>query len=226
MSAVVHALYRALRDIARPAVLRLFLRSMLLTLIAFLLAGGTVFWAVQRLMNTSGLFSADVQNLANVLVVLGILAASWLLFRGVSIFVIGLFADSIIEDIEHRHYPAAALTAVPVGFGRSVRMSLRSVGRFLGVNALALPVYIPLIPTGIGLPILALLINGWLLGYDLEEMVKARHLGASPLSVPQRWGLGLLSAASISIPIVNFLAPVLSTSMAVHLFHLRSKGNL
>jgi CysZ protein len=217
------ALILALRDLSRPAVLRLIVKSILLTLLILITLGGIVFWAARHFAGQSRIVDGLTLDMASVVLALLLIAGGWLLFRGVAIFVIGLFADSIVEDVERHHYPEKAASSVAIGFGRSLRLSIRSFARFLGVNLIALPFYIILIPTAIGAPILALIVNAWLLGKDLEAMVKLRHLGLAPLSTPMRWGLGLLSAASISIPIVNFLAPVLSASMAVHLFHIRSK---
>src|SRR3546814_9199765 len=51
-------------------------------------------------------------DMAGVLIVLLIIAGSWLLFRAVAIVVIGLFADGIVAGVEGRLYPAAAARAV------------------------------------------------------------------------------------------------------------------
>lgn len=221
MADVLKALLLALRDLSRPHIIRLLMHSLALTLLILLALGAMLFWGLRYLAVTSGLLSGNLENMAELLFVVAALAMMWLLFRGVAIFVIGLFADQIVENVETRHYPAAYKHAVPVGYRRSIRLGLRSAGRFVGVNLLALPAYLLLLPTAIGTPILALLINAWLLGYDLEAMVHQRHPDAPPLLSSSRWGLGLLSAASLSIPIVNFLAPLLSAAMAAHLFHLR-----
>lgn len=225
MTAVLHAWFLALRDLSRPAVRHVLIQSICLTLLLLFLVGGGIIWAARAAAGHYNLLSGDSLSMATALLIVALAAASWVLFRGVAIFIIGLFADSIIEDVEAQHYPAAAALTSPVGFRRSLQLSLRSAGRFLGANALALPIYILLIPTAVGVPLLALFLNAWLLGFDLEAMVRARHISRPALPRPARWGLGLLSAASLSIPIVNFLAPVLSAAMAVHLFHLSRKGS-
>ncbi len=221
MADVLKALFLALGDLPRPHILRLLVRSIALTMTILLALGGLLFWGLRHLVATSGYLGGYSQNMAEILILLAALAAMWLLFRGVAIFVIGLFTDDIVEDVEQRHYPAARMTAVPVGFRRSLGLGLRSAGRFLAVNIIALPAYLLLLPTAVGTPILVLIINAWLLGRDLESMVHQRHPLAPPLSPSARWSLGLLSAASLSIPIVNFLAPLMSAAMATHLFHLR-----
>jgi uncharacterized protein involved in cysteine biosynthesis len=225
MAYLFKALALALRDLARPAVWRLIVKSIVITLIAIAAFIGLFISLFRWLSERSQWLSAATMDMASVLIFLLMLAAAWFVFRAAAIFVIGIFADDIVEDVEARHYPDAARDAVSVGIWRSGRLALKSLGRFLGVNLIALPLYIALLPTGLGLPILALILNAWLLGFDLEAMVRARHLGLDRLSLLERWGLGLLSAASLSIPIVNFLAPVMSASMAVHLFHLRSRGS-
>lgn len=226
MASFLHALLLALRDLARPAVMRLLLKSAALTLMLLLALGSALFWAIRLMTQRSGYLAQEMLDMASLLLGMLIIAGAWLLFRGVAIFVIGLLADSIVEDVESCHYPSAAHAARPVGFIHSFRLSLRSFLRFMGMNALALPFYLLLIPTAIGPFLLAWIVNAWLLGHDLETMVRTRHARLPPLPAPARWGLGLLSAASISVPVVNFLAPVVSAAMAVHLFHLRRRGNL
>lgn len=226
MAHIFTALALALRDCARPAVVRLLIKSITTTLIGLAAIIGLIIWLFRWFSERFQWLGEQSTDMASILIFLILLASAWILFRAVAMFVIGIFADEIIQDVENRHYPVTAQHAVSIGIWRSLRLSLRSLGRFLGVNLIALPFYILLLPTGIGLAILALLVNAWLLGFDLEAMVRFRHLGLMPLSKPQRWGLGLLSAASLTIPIVNFLAPVMSAAMAVHLFHLRNRGNL
>jgi CysZ protein len=221
MGVVLKALLLALGDLPRPQIMRLLAQSFLITLLLLGTIGGAIFWGLGSVIDRIGYAGGQMGPFADVLTALIAIAAMWLLFRAVAIFVIGFFADALIEGVERRHYPAATMTARPVGMALSLRLGLRSVGRFLGVNTIALPFYALLLPTAIGLPILALLINGWLLGHDLEAMVQQRHPSLPKLSAPARWGLGLLSAASLSVPIVNFLAPLLSAAMATHLFHLR-----
>src|SRR3546814_18826702 len=111
--------------------------------------------------------------MAGVLIILLLIAGSWLLFRAVAIIVIGLFADAIVADVEGRHYPAAAARAVDVGWRQNIRLALASLIRLIGGNLLALPVYILLLVTGIGTPTFALLVNELLLGIDLAAMVLA-----------------------------------------------------
>jgi uncharacterized protein involved in cysteine biosynthesis len=223
MARAVHALLLALKDLFDPRVLRILAQSLALTLLIFALAGAAIVfgarWALHRWQGL-GEGSADM---AGVVIALALIAGSWLLLRAVAILVVGLFADGIVADIEGRYYPAAARAAVPVSLGASLRLGLASVARLIVVNLIALPAYILLLFTAVGVPLLAFAINAALLGRDLEAMILARHPDRARLDRAARWSLGALSAASFLVPVVNLLAPIASAAMAVHLLHLKGR---
>lgn len=222
MARAVHAFLLALRDLPQPRVMRVLAQSLALTLLLLAVSGAAIFFATRwALAHWKWLDEAQLE-MAGILVILAIIAGSWLLFRAVAIVVVGLFADGIVADVEGRHYPAAASQAVDVGSRQNIGLALASLVRLIGGNLLALPVYILLLVTGIGTPIFALLVNALLLGRDLEAMVLARHPDRPRLDRPARWSLGLLSAASFVVPVANLLAPILSAAMAVHMLHLRN----
>lgn len=222
MTRAVPAFLLALRDLANGRVLRILLQSLALTLLLLVVVGAAIFVAARWALEHWQWLGAAERDMAGLLVVLAIIAGSWLLFRAVAIVVVGLFADAIVADVEGRHYPAAAARAVDVGWRQNIRLALASLVRLIGGNLLALPIYILLLVTGIGTPIFALFVNALLLGRDLEAMVLARHPDRPRLDRPARWSLGLLSAASFVVPIANLLAPIVSAAMAVHMLHLAS----
>ncbi|MBA3939859.1 MAG: hypothetical protein C0520_01475 [Sphingopyxis sp.] len=223
MARALHAFFLALKDLNNPRVVRVLVQSLALTLLIFVIAGAAIFFGARWALEHWQWLGGDGLDMAGLLIFLLLIAGSWLLFRAVAIVVVGLFADAIVADVEGRHYPAAAARAVDVGWRQNIRLALASLVRLIGGNLLALPVYILLLVTGIGTPIFALLVNALLLGRDLEAMVLARHPGHPRLDRSARWSLGLLSAASFMIPVVNLLAPIASAAMAVHLLHLRHK---
>ena len=222
MARAVHAFLLALRDLPDPRVLRILAQSLALTLLLLAAVGAAIFFAARRGLAHWNWLDTAGQDMAGVLIVLVIIAGSWLLFRAVAIVVVGLFADAIVADVEGRHYPGAAERAVDVGWRRNIGLALASLVRLIGGNLLALPVYILLLVTGIGTPVFALLVNALLLGRDLEAMVLARHPDRPRFDRSARWSLGLLSAASFVVPVANLLAPILGAAMAVHMLHLRN----
>lgn len=223
MARALHALLLALRDLPQPRVLRILAQSLALTLLIFAAVGAAIFFAARWALDHWQWLGDAELDMAGILIILGLIGASWLLFRAVAILVIGLFGDAIVADVEGRHYPAAAARAVPVSLAKGLRLGLASVLRLVAVNLIALPVYIPLLFTAIGAPLLAFAINAALLGRDLEAMVLARHPDAPRLTRGARWALGTLSAAAFVVPVANLLAPVVGAAMAVHLIHLRDR---
>lgn len=221
MARAVHAFLLALRDLPHPRVLRVLAQSLTLTLLLLAVSGTAIFFAARWGLAHWQWLGAAEQDMAGVLIVLAIVAGSWLLFRAVAIVVVGLFADGIVADVEGRHYPDAAAKAVDVGWRQNIALALASLVRLIGGNLLALPVYILLLVTGIGTPVFALFVNALLLGRDLEAMVLARHPERPRFDRTARWSMGLLSAASFVVPVANLLAPILGAAMAVHMLHLR-----
>lgn len=225
---MIRALTLSFGQLGDPAIVRIVLRSLLLTLLVFL-GIGVALGVVLRGFDPCGLIGDDRCPLdatgSGVGAIVLALAAVWLLFPAVAIGVISGFMDSIIAAVERRHYPAAAGQARPLGIGRALALGLGSAARLIVYNLVALPFYIVLLVTGVGTVILFVVVNGIALGRDLGEMVAARHLDRMHRRIwlgrtrAERAVLGMLATALFLVPIVNLLAPVLAAAMATHLFH-------
>jgi CysZ protein len=216
---ILRALSLSLRQLGDARTVRLVALVAGLTLLVFAVLGAAL-WAVLDQWILPRWFAGASGYAA--LIALGItILSAWLLFRAVAMAVMGLFADGIVESVEEDHYPAAAARAVPIGFGKGVRMGLKSARRALGWNLLAAPFYLMLLVTGVGTLALALIVNAALLGRDLEDMVRARHPALPALAKGERWGLGLIAAAAFLVPVAGLVAPVLGAAMAVHMLHGR-----
>ncbi|WP_176592498.1 EI24 domain-containing protein [Sphingobium sp. EM0848] len=217
---VLKAVFRALPLIFHGAALRLLFKTLLLSLLVFALLAAAL-WsgihAARLQFGWGGLAEAAATTLA-------MLAAAWLLFRAVAKAIMNLFADDIIVAVERDSYPQAADRARPVGWGRSLHFALRSVARTLGWNLIALPAYVLLLVTGIGTIGLFLILNAYLLGRDLADMVEPRHPDLPPIPRGSRWLMGLASALIFLVPVLNLLAPIWSAAMAVHMLHGRQRN--
>ncbi|MEG3163297.1 EI24 domain-containing protein [Sphingomonas sp. PB2P19] len=214
---MIRAFLLSLAQLGDPPVLRVFAKSMAVTLLVFAALGVGVWWATRAMVGADGI-AAAVALAATIL-------ALWLLFRAVAIAVVGIFADEVVAAVEARHYPAALATSRPVPFHRGLVMGLTSAARVIGVNALMLPVYAALLVTGIGTAAAFFVVNGWLLGRDLGDMVAARHMDAAAMrgwratTKAPRFLLGLANTALFVVPVLNIAAPVLGAAMATHFFH-------
>lgn len=220
---MVRAFLLSLAQLGDRAILRVLVRSLAATLAIFAAAGTALY------LGLGALLGSRLDGLAAAVAVATGLLAAWLLFRAVAVGVVGLWGDDIVRAVERRHYPAAAAGARDLPFPRAAAMGLGSAARAVLVNLLALPVYLALLVTGIGAPLLFLAVNAWLLGRDLGDTVAARHMAAAALPAWRartRGGralLGLAAATLFVIPGLNLLAPVLGAAMATHWFH-RSKA--
>lgn len=228
MPAMLDALLLSIRQLGDRRILSVFVKSMLLTLAIFAALGTALWFGVEALVEHYFDASDSIASLvAAAALLLGALGA-WLLFRVIAIAVIGVFADEVVHAVEAKHYPARFAAARDLSFARSLGMGLRSAVRALLVNLLLAPLYIILLITGVGTAIAFFLVNSWLLGRDLGDMVAVRHLPAAQL--PQwrsatrlsRFTLGAAGTALFFVPFVNFVAPILGAAMATHLFHRRT----
>ena len=212
---MIRAFFLSLAQLGDPPVLRVFVKSMAVTLLVFAVLGGAIWWAARSFGD----------GLAAAVALVATILALWLLFRAVAIAVVGIFADEVVAAVEARHYPAALAGARPVAFRRGLAMGLTSAARVIGVNLLMLPVYVTLLVTGVGTAAAFFLVNGWLLGRDLGDMVAARHMDAAAMrgwratTKAQRFVLGLANTGLFVVPVLNIAAPVLGAAMATHFFH-------
>ena len=226
MPPVLTSLALALGQLADGRVLRILVKSVAVSLaicVGLIWAGAYLLdelFAWSGLSDTLFAGAGAVRGIAaTLLAVVGL----WLVWRIVAMAVIQFFADEVVAAVEARHYPAAAGTARNLSLGEQARAGIGSAGRALAVNALALPFALALLFTGIGPALVFLLANAWLLGRELQDMVWLRHRRtrdhAPPVGRLERLVLGGTVAVLLTLPFVNFLAPVLGAASATHLIH-------
>lgn len=149
----------------------------------------------------------------------GAVVVAAMLFPLVATMVVGLFLEEIADCVEARHYPDK-----PPAPGQSIVSSTVSVAKLvlvaLVLNLLVLPLY--LVP---GLNVFVFYgLNGYLLGREYFELVALRRLKpreARRAFRSSRWRIfvgGILITLLLSIPIVNWLMPMIATAFMVHEF--------
>lgn len=220
---MIEAFFLSLGQLLDRRIAMVFLKSLLVTLILFVILGVGLWYGVH--WATARWIGPDAGAFADIAVIVVILGAHWLLFRAIAIGVIGIFADEVVAAVEAKHYPGAHADARDVPFGRSVAMGLGSGLRILLVNLALSPLYIALLVTGIGTAVVFFVVNSWLLGRDLGDMVAARHMRYGELSKwrrrtsTRRFILGMFGTGLLLVPLVNLVAPVIGAAMATHAFH-------
>jgi uncharacterized protein involved in cysteine biosynthesis len=225
---MLRAFLLSVGQLGDPKIIRVFLKSLGLTLVLLVLVGVAMWYGAERLAAWMGA-SAETGGWVGAATVLLWIGAAFFLFRAIAVAVIGIFADEVVAAVEGKHYPEALAEARDVPLGRSIMMGLGSAGRLILVNLAVSPLYLLLLITGVGTALLFFIVNGWLLGQDLGEMVAARHIPHKDMtswrgsSSFQRFALGLAGTALFLVPILNLAAPILGAAMATHLFHSRRR---
>ena len=224
---MIQAFFLSLGQLFDRPVLAVFAKSFAPTLFLFALGGVALWYGLHGLEAFVARWIGDGASgwLADIATVLVLVLAWWLLFRAVAIAAVGVFADDVVAAVEARHYPQAHAAARAVPLGRSAAMGLGSAARTIGVNLLLSPLYLLLLVTGVGTAAAFFLVNAWLLGRDLGDMVAVRHMPFADLpgwraqSRGRRFVLGALGTGLLLIPFVNLAAPVLGAAMATHIYH-------
>jgi CysZ protein len=229
---MLHAFALALRQLADPALRRIWLKSLAVTLLAFAVLGAGLWAAADWALAQAGLAEArfaGAEGLRGVLAFAGAVLGAWLLWRIVALAVLQFFADDVVAAVEARHYPHHAAMARKLGWREELARGLGGAGRALLWNLAAVPVALVLLVTGIGAPLVFWLVNAVLLGRELQDMVWLRHRPTpetpSPLGGGKRVVLGGVVTALLTVPFVNFLAPFLGAAAATHLIHRKDPSH-
>jgi uncharacterized protein involved in cysteine biosynthesis len=149
----------------------------------------------------------------------GALVLAFVLFPGlVTAIQSGLLQDRICAAVEQRYYPGLPEPRAP-GIGAQLAATLGQLGAVIGLNLLALPVY--LVP-GVNVAVFAAL-NGYLLARETFAAVAPRRLAPAEAARIWRvgrarfWGAGALLALLMAVPLVNLVGALLAAAVMTHL---------
>lgn len=225
---MLRAIGLAFADLGQPRVMAILLQALAAALFIFIVAAALIFWllAGSDPCSSVGVSSCELDvGTGGIGAILLTLLAAWFLFPAVAIMVITTFADRISRAVEEHRYPAAAKKARPIGIGRGAVMGLRSAGRLILFNVLALPFYLLLLITGIGPIVLFIVVNGIAFGRDLAELAAARHGDRASRRAwlratrGEQHIIGTIVSILFLVPFLNLIAPVVGTAAAIHLFN-------
>jgi CysZ protein len=225
---VLRAIGLAVADLGDRRALGIVLQSLGIALLIFAVLAVATAWFLSGFdpCGAVGLDSCPLDaGSATVTALLLTLVAAWFLFPAIALTVNMTFADRIGRTIEELHYPAAAQSARPIGIAGGLGMGLRSGGRLLLFNLIALPFYLLLLVTGVGPFILFVIINGLAFGRDIGELAAARHGDRESRRAwlrstrSQQYWIGILVSILFLVPIANLVAPIIGVAAGIHLFN-------
>jgi len=209
-------------------VIALLIKSILVSVVLAVLLGSALVLALG--WGTGAVFGLDYERQvpvvgAAMIVVLGLvgLIGAWLAWRIVAIAVLQFYADDVVAMVEDAYYPALSPRDLPMR--EQAGIAARGALRALVANLIALPFALALLFTAIGPAVVFAVVNGLLLGKELQDMVWVRHQrggAAAPLGFASRFLLGLSVAGLLAVPFLNLLAPFLGAAAATHLVHRAS----
>ena len=151
-----------------------------------------------------------------------IFTLTWFLFPSVLTLIITFFLERIILVVEEKHYPDLDNTRkqnLIETLGIIIKFTLLSI--FL--NILVIPLYIIFLFLGPANLIIFYILNGYLLGKEYFELVAHRRFSPSVsrkvyvLYSRKIFWAGVINAFLMTIPILNMVAPIISTAAMVHL---------
>ena len=203
-----------------PAFRRVMVKAILLSVFVFVFLA-IIVWFVLSETNffTFWLFEAFADIFGGITAIV----IAWLLFPTLASFFITLFLEDIVEAVESRYYPDTLLEKINNPSAMFI-ISLRFTVIALFLNILAIPFYFFTIwfpPLGI---FVFYCLNGYLLGREYFELVALRQIKMEDIpSIRQsnRWQLFLFGSVTtflFTIPVINFLAPILGVTGMTHLF--------
>ena len=146
-------------------------------------------------------------------------ALTWFLFPSAISAVIGFFLEDIASAVERRHYPN-----LPPANATSTAITVLATFRFLAIILSLNILMLPFLLTGPLFPFVFYSINGYLLGREYFELVAFRRTGPTEAKALRKkhafqlFLVGIFVAFMLTVPIVNLLAPIITTGMMVHLF--------
>jgi len=167
-------------------------------------------WLTQRLATLAGSGTATV--------------LSYFLFPITFPIISSLFLNKICTHMEKEHYPLTKPLNI-LSMSEALFSSLKFVTLAVTLNLLCLVLY--LIPV-IGF-LIYFLLNSYLFGREYFEMISHRYNDPKETKILRKKHrfkvlfIGLMITFMFILPIVNLLAPIMATVLAVHFYHTKAK---
>ncbi|MDA0368164.1 MAG: EI24 domain-containing protein [Proteobacteria bacterium] len=214
---MISAFAKAIAQLPEPAFRKVFLKSFLVTLVVMIVGGLLVVSGFEYLRETFASWLPGIVSdfLGSIAFVVGV----WLFSPVIATVVITtFFMGEILAAVERVHYPHDA-PGKDLPLVEEVLVGVRFIVVVIFLNLLALPTLL----IGIGFFVYFAL-NGYLMGREYFEAVAHRYSdikSAKALRRRERGRIlmaGVLIAVLFTIPIVNFLAPVIAPVAMIHIF--------
>ncbi len=225
---LIPALFRSLAQLTDPKILKILFKALLVAILLFI-AATLLVWGLTSLIPPTGDTAIDswLDPLINLSVPVAMLFAGYFVFPALVTIGISFFLDDVMDAVESRYYPRRPASR-QVGTTEDVWIGVRLLVAMLVVNIAILPIYVLLLITGIGAPLLYLAVNAYLIGREYFEIVAIRHMTRTEMDGKRKersllaFLAGFIIAGMFFIPIVNLLAPIVGTALMTHVVQRRA----
>lgn len=217
---ILSAFQKALAQLPDPTFRGVLVKSFMLTVVLYVFLLLLALIVVPPLIVFEWSWLEWVAEAAGLIV---FLVAGFLLFPAVATLFVSFFLEEIAAAVEARFYPDDAPGHSAAGL-TSFMLSLRFTVIVVLLNLLVLPFYL----LGMLFPPVSIVVfyalNGYLLSREYFELVSSRHLPPDVMRRLRRAEqrrlilTGIVIAFLLTVPIVNFVAPLLATAAMVHVF--------
>lgn len=212
---MIGAFTKGLQQLSDPKTRGVLWISLAIALGLFVVLWGVVGWVLtQTAISESGW----VESIVDFLGWIATLLITWLLFPAVVSAGVGFLLDRVAGRVEARHYPGLG-PAREAPLGEVVFDSLKFLAVMVILNIVLLPfLFFPPV-----FPFVFYGVNGYLLSREYFEQVAPRRMTpdeARRLRKAHQGSLfvaGIAIAVLLTVPFVNFVAPIVATAAMVHL---------
>jgi len=228
---VIQSFTKAAQQLPDPRLRRVLLIGIAGSIAIFVLLWMVVLWAVgavtwEDVWGLSWLietFPSAASAVGGVAFTAVMLIVTFLFFPAVITIIVGFFLEEVVQAVEARHYPGEPEPR-PQPLGEVLAITTKFALLVAGLNILFLPIYLLLFlvpPLNI---ILYYLLNGYLVSREYYELVALRRLEPRPARQLRRRHRGRMLFAGVilvffmTIPIINFVTPVLAAAFMVHIY--------
>ncbi|MBI2256131.1 MAG: EI24 domain-containing protein [Proteobacteria bacterium] len=213
---MIQALSLAFGQLSDPRIQKVIGISVAIAVAVFagLMVGG--WYLIDWLTNLNGWWS----DIAHALGLFAVLVIAWFTLPIVTATTAALFSDQVVDAVVARHYPGASMPyKVSIGEMLFDGMKLAIIALFVNVLTLPLLFFFPPVYAAV-----AYGLNGYLLGREYFEMPAFRRLPRAEAKAMFRRHkvrfvlAGVVIAFLATIPILNFIAPIIGIAFMVHMF--------
>lgn len=221
------AFTKSFQQLSDPASIKALIYSALASLVLLIVSLGALFWAGELLSperyGLEGFWYSVLDWFLVLFTGVALLFVGYFLFAPIMVGVSGLFAEKIIENVEHKYYPNSGSKRADRPLIEDLKLAARAIGVMLLVNIMFLPLFfIPLIGQ-----MIFICVNAFLMGREYFYQVAITHMSQSQAEElfdrhqSDVFKAGLLIACISLIPFLNVTIIILGSSMFTHIFHTK-----